>query len=217
MSTLRVVLADDHEVLRRGMRSLVEATPGLEVVGEARTGSEAILRARELKPDVLVMDVSMPEMDGATATERLTRECPEVRVLALTAHEDGAYLARLLQAGAAGYVLKRAAAEELVRAIRTVAGGNPYVDPLLAGRLLGGRRRTLPADVASITEVLSDREEEVLRRTAWGESNKEIARHLGVSTKTVETYKARIADKLGLRSRTEMVRYALRRGWLTET
>ncbi len=210
---LRIVLADDHEVVRTGLRALIDSSPGMRVVGEARDGAEAVARARELSPDVVVIDVSMPVLDGAGATERIARECPEVRILALTMHEDRAHLARLLQAGAAGYVLKRAAADELVRAIRTVAGGGTYVDPVLAGSLLRGAR----PGPRSTPETLSEREEEVLRRIAWGESNKEIARQLGISVKTVETYKARVSDKLGLRSRTDMVRYALQQGWLSET
>ncbi|MFL5384751.1 MAG: LuxR C-terminal-related transcriptional regulator [Longimicrobiaceae bacterium] len=163
------------------------------------------------------MDVSMPGMDGAEATERIARDFPGVKVIALTAHDDRAHLVRLLQAGAAGYVLKRAAADELVRAIRTVGSGGTYVDPVLAGAMLRRSVQPFQAEPAAApAESLSEREEEVLRRIAWGESNKEIAHRLGISTKTVETYKARIADKLGLRSRTEMVRYALQRGWLAE-
>ena len=215
--TLWIVVADDHEVVRTGLRALIDASPGMEVVAEARDGLEAVSRARELLPDVVVMDVTMPVLDGAAATERLARDCPGVKVLALTAHEDRAHLARLLTAGAAGYVLKRAAADELVRAIRTVASGSTYVDPVLAGALLRGSSRSAARDRVELTDPLSEREEEVLRLIAWGESNKEIAGRLGLSTKTVETYKARIAEKLGLRSRTEIVRYALRRGWLAES
>jgi DNA-binding NarL/FixJ family response regulator len=214
MSTLRVVLADDHEVVRAGLRALVDGTPGMRVVGEACDGAEACRVASALRPDVLVMDVSMPVLDGAEATERVRRDLPGVRVLALTMHEDRGHLTRLLQAGASGYVLKRAAAAELVRAIETVAAGGTYVDPLLAGSVLTGAARTRAGTAAP--EALSDREEEVLRRIAWGASNKEIAGQLGISTKTVETYKARITDKLGLRSRTEMVRYAVQQGWLAE-
>lgn len=213
---LRIVLADDHEVVRTGLRSLVDGSPGMRVVGEAANGVEALARTRELRPDVLVMDISMPVLDGAAAAERVARECPGVKVIALTAYEDRAHLTRLLQAGAAGYVLKRAAADELVRAIRAVAAGGTYVDPVLAGSLLRGATQPFPAGPSALADPLSEREEEVLRRIAWGESNKEIAARLGISTKTVETYKARIADKLGLKSRTEMVRYALQRGWLTE-
>lgn len=215
MSELRVVLADDHEVVRSGLRALVDGTPGMSVVGEARDGAEACIRACELNPDVVVMDVSMPRLDGAEATERLRKECPGVRVLALTMHEDRGHLTRLLQAGASGYLLKRAAADELVRAIQVVAAGGTYVDPLLAGSVLTGAVPGRRHPEGS-PERLSDREEDVLRRIAWGASNKKIAADLGISVKTVETYKARVADKLGLRSRTEMVRYAVQQGWLAE-
>jgi two-component system, NarL family, response regulator NreC len=216
MKQLRVVLADDHEIVRAGLKSLVEECADMTVVGEACNGTEAIRRASELKPDVLVMDLSMPQMDGAEATERIRRECPGVKVIALTAHDDRAHLTRLLQAGAVGYVLKRGAPDELVRAIRTVAGGATYVDPTLAGSLLRKAADPSRPDSHDEADPLSEREEEVLRQIAWGHSNKEIAERLGISTKTVETYKARITEKLGLRSRTEMVRYAVRRGWLSE-
>ncbi len=216
MSDLRIVLADDHELVRAGLKSLVDATPGMRVVGEAATGVGAVECARELSPDVLVMDVSMPVLDGVGATEQITRDCPGVKVLALTAHEDRGHLTRLLQAGAAGYLVKRAAVDELVRAIRIVAAGGTYVDPELAGSLL--RRVAQPSRVGPLAsgDPLSAREEEVLRRIAWGQSNKAIAAELGLSTKTVETYKSRITEKLGLRSRTEMVRFAVQHGWLTE-
>jgi DNA-binding NarL/FixJ family response regulator len=216
MRDLRVVLADDHEVVRAGLRALVDDCIGIQVVGEAGNGQEAIARARELKPDVLVLDLSMPGMDGATAAERIRRECPEVKVIALTAHDDRAHLTRLLQAGAAGYVLKRGATDELVRAIRTVAAGGTYVDPTLAGTLLRRAARPVRADPGAELDALSEREEEVLREIAWGRSNKEIAERLGISTKTVETYRGRIQEKLDLRSRTDIVRYAVRRGWLGE-
>ena len=216
MSTVRIVLADDHEVVRAGLKAMLEASRGIEIVGEARNGEEAIDRARLLRPDVVVMDLSMPVLGGAEATARLTRELPEVKVLVLTSFDDRGHLTRLLDAGAAGYVLKRAAADELVRAIRVVAEGGTYVDPGLAGTLLRSARRasgsfTIPS------ATLSEREEAVLRSIAWGQSNKEIAASLEISTKTVETYKARITEKLGLRTRTEMVRYALSRGWLAES
>ena len=214
MTPLRIVLADDHEVVRTGLRALVESAPGMTVVGEARNGLEAVQLAGELEPDVLVMDVTMPLLDGAAATERITRDHPDVRVLALTMHEDRGHLARMLQAGAAGYVLKRAVADELVRAIGTVAAGGRYVDPILAGSVLRTATRPARSRPSAGADQLSEREEEVLRRIAWGETNKEIAQGLGISTKTVETYKARIGEKLGLRTRTEMVRYALQRGWL---
>jgi DNA-binding NarL/FixJ family response regulator len=214
MRALRIVLADDHEVVRSGLRALVDGTTGMEVVGEARDGAEACRKAAELLPDVVVMDVSMPRLDGAAATERIRRDSPGVKVLALTMHEDRGHLTRLMQAGASGYVPKRAAAEELVRAIQVVAGGGTYVDPQLAGTLLGGAAE--PPRGAAEPSPLSEREADVLRRIAWGASNKEIATELGISVKTVETYKARIADKLGLRTRTDIVRYAVRQGWMGE-
>ena len=216
MNALRVVLADDHEVVRAGLRALVNGCEGMTVVGEASNGAEAIERASALRPDVLVMDLSMPGVDGATATERIQAETPDVKVIALTAHEDRAHVTRLLQAGASGYVLKRAAAEELVRAIRSVAAGGTYVDPTLSGALLRRAAIASSFEPGAAGESLSEREEEVLRRIAWGESNKQIATQLGISTKTVETYKARIADKLGVKSRTDMVRYAVQRGWLSD-
>lgn len=215
MNELRVVLADDHVVVRAGLKALVDDCAGMRVVGEASNGLEAIRCACELKPDVLLMDLSMPEMSGAEATERIRRECPGVKVIALTAYEDRAHLTRLLQAGAAGYVLKRGAADELVRAIRLVAGGASYVEPTMAVALLGNPTDSSQPGDAVEDSRLSEREEEVVRSLAWGESNKEIATRLGISTKTVETYKTRIREKLGLKSRTEMVRYALRRGWLS--
>jgi DNA-binding NarL/FixJ family response regulator len=216
MTPVRIVLADDHDVVRAGMKAMLEASPGIEIVGEARHGEEAIARARQLKPDVVVMDLSMPVLGGAEATTRLSRELPEIKVLVLTSFDDRGHLTRLLDAGAAGYVLKRAAADELVRAIQMVAEGGTYVDPGLAGSLLrGSRRLSHPSTAPSAS--LSEREEAVLRAIAWGQSNKEIASKLEISTKTVETYKARITEKLALRTRTEMVRYALSRGWLAES
>ena len=217
MTRLRVVLADDHELIRAGLRGLIESTEDIEVVGEATTGHEAVARIRELRPDIVVMDLSMPGLDGASATEQVVRDHPDVRVIALTAHDDRENLTRLLQAGASGYVLKRAAADELVRAIRTVSAGGTYVDPAFAGSLLRAAAKPFRSDPSLLTDPLSDREEAVLRRIAWGESNKEIASRLGISTKTVETYKVRITEKLGLKSRTEMVRYAVQRGWLSES
>jgi DNA-binding NarL/FixJ family response regulator len=216
MRAVRIILADDHEVVRAGMKAMLAAHSGIEVVGEARNGEEAIAQARDLKPDVVVMDLSMPVLDGADATMRLTRELPGIKVLVLTSHADRGNLMRLMEAGAAGYVLKRAAADELVRAIREVAEGSTYVDPGLAKNLLRNSLG-LPRSRVAASESLSEREEAVLRAIAWGKSNKEIAGDLEISTKTVETYKARIVEKLGLRSRTEMVRYALARGWLANS
>ena len=213
MAKLRVFLADDHAVVREGLKALVNAQPTMAVVGEAADGLTACAQVALLAPDVVVMDVSMPGLSGSQATARLRLECPAVRVLALTVHEDRGYLRQLLAAGAAGYVLKRAAPEELIQAIRAVAAGGVYLDPSMAGKVLGGFVRQAAADGAAGAE-LSEREAEVARQTAAGHSNKEIAARLELSVKTVETYRARAMEKLGLRGRADLVRYAVQQGWL---
>lgn len=213
---VRVLLADDHPIVREGLRLLVNAQPDMRVVGEAADGESAWRSAIALLPDVLVMDLTMPKLGGAEATALVRRDCPTVKVLALTVHEERAYLTQLLRAGASGYVLKRAAPEELVRAVRTVAAGGTYIDPSLAASLVEGYLDAQTTAVHSGEDNLSEREREVLVRIARGFSNKEIAAELGVSVKTVETYKARVAEKLGLRTRVDIVRYAARQGWLSE-
>jgi DNA-binding NarL/FixJ family response regulator len=217
MDKLRIVLADDHAVLREGLKALVNAQPDMEVVGEADNGRTAWLKVKELRPDVVIMDVSMPELNGTQATKRIKQSCPEVRVLALTAYEDKGYLRHLLEAGASGFLLKRAATEELIRSIRVVAAHGTYVDPTLAGKALSSFMRQPSAKNGSGGSDLSDREAEVLRLIAWGHSNKEIANQLNISVKTVETYKVRLSEKLELKSRTEIVRYAVHQGWLQES
>jgi len=209
---LRILLADDHAVVREGLKALINAQPDMAVVGEAADGLEAVALAAAVNPDVVVMDVSMPRLNGIAATTRMKAEGPYRRVLALTVHEDTGYLRRLLEAGANGYALKRAAAEELVRAIRTVAGGGTYLDPSLAGAVVGGFVGEPPEKTTAAE--LSDREVEVVQYIARGYSNKEIAARLKLSVKTVETYKARSMEKLGLRNRVALVQYAVRRGWL---
>jgi DNA-binding NarL/FixJ family response regulator len=217
MVKLRDYLAADHAVVRAGLKALINAEPEMEVSGEASDGRTACEQAQESQPDVVVMDVSMPEMNGAQATARLKQACPHVKVLALTVHEDKGYLRLLLEAGASGYVLKRAAAEELIHAIRTVAAGGVYLDPVLAGKVVGSFVRNPAGKGVSEDGDLSEREAEVVRLIAAGHSNKEIARRLSLSVKTVETYKARSMEKLGLDSRADLVRYALQRGWLQNT
>jgi two-component system, NarL family, response regulator NreC len=214
MTKLRVILADDHGVVREGLKRLIDAEPDMVVVGEASDGAEAVEKALMLSPDVAVLDVSMAGVNGAEATRQLRVCCPATRILALTVHEDTSYLRELLDAGAFGYVLKRAASDELIRAIRAVASGGVYVDPRIAGKLVSTLippRSTSSAALAT----LSEREAAVLRLIAQGYTNKEIAGQLGLSVKTVETYKARSMEKLGLRSRVDIVRTASERGWLT--
>ena len=214
VAVLRVVLADDHAVVREGLKAVVNAQPDMRVVGEAADGEAACRLAKDLAPDVVVMDLSMPRLGGADATQRMRRECPDVKVLVLTVHEERLYLTQLLRAGAAGFVLKRAAAADLVRAVRTVAAGETYIDPSVAGAVVEGY---LDAEATRhVAAVPSDRERQVIVQIARGFSNKEIAAALDLSIKTVETYKARVAEKLGLRSRVDIVRYAIRHGWLDE-
>jgi len=217
MPKLRVFLADDHVVLLDGLKMLINSQSDMEVVGQAGGGREAVRRVKDCQPDVVVIDVSMPDLGGAEATEQILKVRPQVRVLALTRHSDQGYLRRLLSAGATGYVLKKTAADELISAIRIVASGRTYIDPTLAGtfmeNLLG---RATSAQTERPLGELTEREEEVLRLIAWGLSNKEIASQLGVSVKTVEYHKARSTEKLQLRSRTDILRYALAQGWLQE-
>jgi DNA-binding NarL/FixJ family response regulator len=215
MKKLRILLADDHKMVREGLRLLIDGQPDMRVVGEAANGREVLQKAGELKPDVVVMDLSMPELNGLQATERLKAEAPEIKVVAITANEDESYLRQLCKVGAVGYVLKRSAGDELVKAIGAVARGGVYFEAALASKALARQMSSGKSDMGIVE--LSEREKEVLVLLAWGYSNKEIAAQLSLSVKTVETYKVRIGEKLGLRSRTEMVQYALRQGWLNET
>jgi DNA-binding NarL/FixJ family response regulator len=217
VNELRVFLAGDHAAALEGLRALIEVEPSMAVVGEAADGLAACELIPGLRPDVVVMDVSMPGLDGARAAERLSRECPAARVVALTVHEDKGYLWQLLAAGAAGYVLKRSAAGELIHAIRAVAAGGVYLDPPLAGKVVGGFVRRPGGEAPAAGGELGERESAVARLIAAGHSNKEIATQLDLSVKTVETYKARALEKLGLQSRADLVRYALQRGWLHGT
>jgi two-component system, NarL family, response regulator NreC len=216
MKKLRILLADDHAMVREGLRVLIDGQPGMHVVGQSANGKEVLQQAGVLKPDVVVMDLSMPELNGLQAAEWLKAKHPEIKVVALTAHEDESYLSQLCKAGAVGYVLKRSAGDKLIEAIKIVASGGVYFEPALAGKALV-RQMSGPATKRESTHAdLSDREKEVLGLVAWGFSNKEVADQLSVSVKTVETYKVRIGEKLGLRSRAQLVQYALRQGWLSD-
>lgn len=215
MSKLRVLLADDHGIVREGLKALINGHPAMEVVGEAADGRTACAKTTELRPDVVVMDVSMPDLNGIEATRKLRRECPHVKVLGLTVHEERSYLRELLEAGASGYVLKRSAPEDLVHALQVVARGDLYLDPSVTAVVLGRLARMYPGD-AAVGVVLSERETEVLQLIAQGHSNKEIAARLKLSIKTVETYKARSMEKLGLTGRADIVRFAVQKGWLRD-
>lgn len=217
MSKLRVLLADDHAILREGLAMLINGQPDMEVIAQASNGRDAVKLASETCPEIAVLDVSMPVLGGAEAAEQIRACSPETRVLALTRHADHAYMRRLMQAGATGYVLKKSAADALINAIRVVAKGGTYLEPSLASGVLERALGIVNATKArQDRDFLSLREEEVLRLVAWGRSNKEIAAQLALSIKTVESYKAAATEKLQLHSRSGIVRYALSRGWLSE-
>lgn len=217
---IRLVLVDDHAVVRSGTRELLEREPDLNIVGEAADGEEAVNLAHELQPDVMVMDVRMPKMSGVEATRRIKAECPNVRVLVLTAHDDDEYVFALLQAGANGYLLKTAEIDELVRAIRTVAVGQSALAPEVTGKVVAQftSGKSLP-DVLSDTQHqydgLTERELDILRLVGKGLSNKQIGKKLFISDRTVQAHLSNIFSKLGVSSRTEAVMYAVRKGWIT--
>lgn len=219
MTKLRILLAEDHETVREGLRLIVNAQSDMEVVGEAGDGRAAVARAQELLPDIVLMDVSMPHLNGLKATEKLKALCPQVKVLTLTRHTDYGYLQQLLRAGASGYVLKQSRPAELLHAIRAVAAGGKYLDPSVAGKIIGDYAGTRTASLreAQRGHELSEREAEVLRLIAWGHSNKEIAARLSLSVKTVEAHKANAMRRLGMTSRIDIVRFALLQGWLQDT
>jgi two-component system response regulator NreC len=214
LSKLRILLADDHVVVRDGLKALVNAQPDMEVIGEAKDGRDAWHKIVELLPDVAVVDVSMPDLNGIQATEKVKRECPQVKVLALTAYKDRGYLDQLLKVGASGYMLKSSAAEDLIKAIHNVSVGRIYIDRELTDEITDSYVRMQGPRGALRHKDLTDREEQVLRLIAQGYSNKEIAAQLNISVKTVESHKANLMDKLDFRSRAEVVRYAVRQGWL---
>lgn len=209
----RLFLVDDHVVVRQGLRMLLENEPDFEIVGEADSASEALSKMGRLKPDVVIMDIGLPDISGIEATRELKRIAPECAVVALTIHEDEEYFFKMLEAGASGYVPKRAAPEELVTAIRAAAGGNVYLYPSLAKLLVRDYLSQTPhAKYKETVDELTAREQEVLAYLAEGASNAEIAEALGISPKTVARHRENIMAKLNLHSRTELVKYAIRKG-----
>lgn len=214
MRKLRVVLVDDHAVLQEGLAILINTQSDMEVVACAEDGRTALLCVQEYHPDVVVVDISMPGVNGVQATTQIRQLYPEVHVVVLTRHSEPCYIRQLLQSGARGYVLKQAVAKELITAIRAVASGETYLDTMLAHRVA---RQFVAAGTNPGQRLdLSDRETSVVRLIAYGYSNKEIASQLGISVKTVDTYKLRAMEKLGLHSRAALVRYALQRGWFDD-
>lgn len=211
MPTVRILLADDHAMLRDGVRMVLEAHPGFEVVGTVDNGQDAVRLAEELRPDVAVLDVAMPEINGLEATRAIRESCPDTAVVILSMHEGQEYLREALRAGASGYVLKRAAAKELVGAIQAVRRGESYLDPALTSTLISDYVRQVERSDET-PDALTDRELEVLTLVAEGMTNRQIALKLNISIKTVQTHRANLMDKLNLHDRTELVRYAIRRG-----
>jgi len=214
---LRILLADDHVTVRQGLKMLIDSQDDMIVVSEASDGTAAIEQARTLRPDVVVMDISMPGMNGLVATRTLKQIQPDSVVVILTRHGDDAYLQELLRAGADGYVLKQSAASELLQAIRATAVRGQYLDSALTARVTAGFLAKSGRKALATGVSVSERESEVLRLIAAGYSNKEIAAQLELSVKTVEVHKANAARKLGLKGRIDIVKYALLQGWLSDT
>ena len=213
MASIKILMVDDHEIVRAGLRMLLQAQPDMVIVGEVDTGRGAVAKAKELVPDIVLMDISLPDIDGFEATRQIKRALPNVAILALTMHESDEYFFKMLDAGASGYVPKKAAPIDLVAAIRVVHEGGVFLYPSVAKALVrdymgrvadGGERETF--------DGLTDREQEVLKHIADGLTNQEIADKLTISVKTVERHRANIMGKLNLHSRTELVKYAIRKG-----
>jgi len=208
MKRIRILLADDHAVVRQGFKMILDAQPDMEIVGEAGNGREAVDLAEQLRPDVVVMDVAMPELNGIEATRRLASSVPHARVIALSMHKDSVYVREILRAGARGYLLKDSGAADLVAAIHAVASGESYLSPAVSNAVLDDYRR----HVTNPIDLLTSREREVLQLLAEGKTNKEIAGVLNLSVYTVDAHRGRIMEKLNLHSINDLVRFAVRNG-----
>lgn len=211
MNPIRVLLVEDHETVREGLRMLLDSQPDIEVVGEAANGRLAVEYSGRFQPQVVIMDLSMPEMNGLAATQEIKREHPRTAIVALTRHDDAAFVHELKKAGASGYVLKQSASRELLDAVRAAAAGGTYLDASLRAQ-----QRADDSATPRRAPAVSEREKQVLRMMAVGHSNKEIALALGITIKTVEVHKANAMRKLELRGRIDVVRFAVLHGWLQE-
>jgi two-component system response regulator NreC len=228
METIKLMLVDDHDVVRTGLRSFLQTQPGFEVIAEARNGLEALEKARESLPDIILMDITMPDMDGIEATHRLKETYPDCQILVLSVHDDKQYFMKMLSVGASGYLTKHAAAEELTAAIRAVAAGHVYLQPALARWLLEDYQQLAKTvtlvgedeenekgkDTVTL-EILSERERQVLELVGAGLNNHDIGKNLGLSPKTIARHRERIMKKLNIHSRTELVKFAIRTGLIS--
>jgi DNA-binding NarL/FixJ family response regulator len=210
--SVKILLADDHKITRQGLRSLLEKESDMEVVAEAEEGRTAVRLVRELLPDVVVMDVSMPDLNGMEATHQIVAEHPNVKVIALSIHSDNLFVSEMLKSGASGYLLKDCAFEELARAIHVVVDGKTYLSPAVSGVVVDDYLHRLARTESPSSEVLTDREREVLQLIAEGESTKQVALKLHISVKTVETHRRQIMSKLDIHTIAELTKYAIRKG-----
>ena len=214
MST-RILLADDHKIVREGLRALIEKQPGMEVVAEAENGRTAVELVKKLLPDVVIMDVAMPDLNAIEATRQILTQTPEAKVIALSMHSDRRFVVEMLRAGASGYLLKDCAFEELIHAIRAVVINRTYLSPKIADIVIKDFVRLFPKTEFSVFSVLTPRQRQVLQLLSEGKTTKEIATHLQVSVKTIETYRQQIMDKLDIHSIAELTKYAIREGLTT--
>ena len=210
--SIRIILADDHKITRQGLRSLIDENNDMEVIAEAENGRDAVELTKQLRPDIVIMDVSMPDLNGVEATRQIIQDNPQMRIIALSMHSDTLFVSEMLKSGASGYLLKDCAFEELEQAIRTVNESKAYLSPSISGIIVEDYLHRLSKAELSSTEVLTDREREVLQLIAEGQSTKQIALKLHISAKTVETHRRQIMNKLDMHTVAELTKYAIRKG-----
>ena len=213
--SIRILLADDHKIVRDGLRTLIGKETGMEVIGEAENGRKALKLVQKIRPNVVIMDVTMPDMNGIEATRKIVTEVPGVKVIALSMHSDRRFVLGMLEAGASGYLMKDCAFDELAKAVRSVAIGQTYLSPSIADVLVKGYLDKVNEKISVGRSPLTQREREILQLLAEGQSSKEIASHLGVSVKTVETHRRNMMQKLNMRSVAELTKYAIREGLIS--
>lgn len=210
--SIKILIADDHKIIREGLRALIERQPGMEVIGEVGNGRKAVQLVRELLPDVIIMDIAMPDLNGIEATRQIVTKTPSVRVIALSMHSDKRFVVEMLKAGASGYLLKDCAFEELVYAIRAVTANKNYLSPKIADKVIKDYIRLFPTEDLSVFSALSPRQRQVLQLLSEGKGTSQIALDLQISVKTVETHRQQIMDKLNIHSIAELTKYAIREG-----